>query len=503
MIIFQTKKPVESLTSNCVGVTGDNLAHTQEFYIKGIYDGSLTYSLHLRFADGSVNIVTPDSVQHDGEGTGLRWVVKKNDIFMHGYFELQIEGRNDEGLVFQTEIIELYADESIPVEDKEYENPNSETLRLRDEAYEAMQTLSEQQATLEANAQLLEKYDLNNKLDDKENVIATAHIKNYAVTTDKLYDGAVTNEKIEYGAVGESELSTELSEKINSKLDNAEGSVQTLNLASKAVTAEKIADGAITSRKLANGSVSANTIASYQIGTAHIIGGSITQDKLSDAVNQSISSKAEKSTTLSGYGITDAYTKTEADTLLSGKLDNSEGSVKTENIANGAVTTEKIAIGSVTSIKIANDAVTSGAILNGNVTKEKLASDIIQLINSKYDASNVETGSGQLTISEAYADKINSASFDYQKTGDWVNIHVYVDFKEFTPVNSSVSITLSGLPYVCKNSVTPREMCVTTLKKQMLWGVIPNTAGLTLLLFNANTFTENEKLSYSITYKIA
>lgn len=411
MIIYQTKKPVENLSPNCVGVTGDNLAHTQEFYIKDIYDSSLVYSIHLRFADGSVNTIIPDTVQHDGEGTGLRWVVKKNDIFMHGYFELQIEGRNEEGMVFQTEIVELYADESIPVEEKEYENPNSETLKLRDEAYEMLHTLAEQQKKLEENAELLESYDLTKKLDNKENVIKTIHLENYSVNTDKLQDGAVTNDKIEIGAVGEDELSEELQDKINAKLDDLEGAVQTKHLGSKVVTGEKIADSAITSRKLANNSVSANTIADYQIGNNHLIAGCITQNKLSD--------------------------------------------------------------------------------------------EVIQLINSKYDASNTETGSGNLNVAELNKDKINSAGFEYHRNGEWVDVHIYVDFKAFTPINSSVSITLSGLPYVCKNSVTPREMCVTTQKKQMLWGVVPNTAGLTLLLFNANAFVENEKLSYSIRYKIA
>ncbi len=451
MIIYQTKKPVESLSTNCVGVTGDNLTHTQEFYIKGIYDSSLTYSLHLRFADGSVNTIIPDTVQHDGEGTGIRWVVKKNDIFMHGYFELQIEGRNDEGMVFQTEIIELYADESIPVEEKEYENPNSETLKLRDEAYELVQTLSQQQSKLEENAQLLDKYDLTKKLDDKEAVIKTKHLANYSVSSDKLEDGAVTNDKIEIGAVGEDELSTELQEKIDGKLDNTQEVIQTEHIASKAVTADKIADSAIITRKLANGCVLSNTIGKYQISAEHLISGCITADKLSEVLNNRIDNKANKTTTLLGYGITDAYTKNEVNNLLS----------------------------------------------------TKLSSDVMQLIDSKYDASNVETGRGAFSILGANVDKINSASFEYHRNGDWVEVQIYVDFKAFTPINSSVSMTLSGLPYVCKNSVTPREMCVTTLKKQMLWGVVPNSAGLTLLLFSADAFAENEKLSYSIRYKIA
>lgn len=357
MVIYQMKKPVECLNSNCVGVTGDNLAYTQEFYIKGIEDESLTYSIHLRFADGSVNTVTPDWVQFDGEGTGIRWVVRKNDIFMHGYFELQIEGRNEEGLVFQTEIVNLYADESIPVEDKTYENPNSETLKLRDEAYEALSQITEQQNKIAENVKIIESTDLSKKLDDADGVITSAHI------------------------------------------------------ASKAVT------------------------------TAHF--------------------------------------------------------------ANASITNVKMASNSITGANIVQNQIQNGHIVDGEITMTKLSSDLQNTINSKYNASNIEFGSGTLNISDVIADKINSASFEYQKIGNWVNVHVYAEFKSFTPASASLGMTLSGLPYVCKNTVTPREMCVTTQKKQMLWGIVPNTAGLTLIVFNANAFTEGEKLSFSIRYKIS
>ncbi len=142
MIIFNKNKLLSSET-DCIGVVGDNIAYTQEFYIKGISDDSINYTLHLRFPDGSVNSVIPDITSVDRESTMLRWIVKKNDIFMHGYFEVQIEGVNSTGLVFQTEIVKLYADESIPIEDREFENPNSETLKLREEAYEMVQKLDE------------------------------------------------------------------------------------------------------------------------------------------------------------------------------------------------------------------------------------------------------------------------------------------------------------------------------------------------------------------------
>ena len=168
MIIYNMKKPVDCINGDCVGVTGDNLAYTQEFYIKGVSDDSISYSLHLRFSDGSVNSVTPSSAGTDGEGTPIRWVVTKNDIFVHGSFELQIEGTNSTGLVFQTEIVRLYADESLAIEDKEYENPNSETLKLREEAYQALKKLQEQQNLLDENIGKINKTSLDLKADKSD-----------------------------------------------------------------------------------------------------------------------------------------------------------------------------------------------------------------------------------------------------------------------------------------------------------------------------------------------
>lgn len=72
-------------------------------------------------------------------------------------------------------------------------------------------------------------------------------------------------------------------------------------------------------------------------------------------VSNSLVSKANKSTTLAGYGITNAYTKTEIDTKLSGKLDNTSGSVTTDNIASKAVTTDKLADKSVAKAKLSDD----------------------------------------------------------------------------------------------------------------------------------------------------
>ena len=99
---------------------------------------------------------------------------------------------------------------------------------------------------------------------------------------------------------------------LSGKLDNASGTVKTDNIANKAVTSDKIANGAITALKIATNAVSGSNIAQDQISTNHLQNGAVTTDKLADEVKESINSKADKATTLAGYGITDAYTKSES-----------------------------------------------------------------------------------------------------------------------------------------------------------------------------------------------
>ena len=116
------------------------------------------------------------------------------------------------------------------------------------------------------------------------------------------------------------------------------------------------------------------TISPFPKSTSlHYVKGSNTLQGLLSQIN----AKSDKFTTLSGYGITDAYTKTEVDTALSGKLDNTTGSVATDNIADGAVTSDKIANKSVTSDKIANGAITALKLANGAVSGSNVAQNQI------------------------------------------------------------------------------------------------------------------------------
>lgn len=197
MIIYGKRKPKTFDGANCVGITGENLAETQEFLIRGMCDITVDYFIHLRFADGSVNSVIPDSTAIDETGTKLVWKVRKNDIFMHGYFELQLEGRGENGYVFQTQIVTLYADESIPIEDKEYLNPNSETLKLREETQKLLDETKLCRTEIDKTKKLIEQSDITKKEDNLNKVSDSSQITDYTQNypsikylTDNYWDSA-------------------------------------------------------------------------------------------------------------------------------------------------------------------------------------------------------------------------------------------------------------------------------------------------------------------------
>lgn len=193
MITYNLRKPAETNAENCVGVMGENNSFTARFLIRELVDNNLSFSIHLRFADGSVNTVVPDEVSVDDTGTTIIWNVKKNDIFVHGFFEMQIEGRKSDDYVFQTEIVRMYADESIPIEDKEYENPNSETLKLREEAYDFLCELKIQQDKLDENMKLLLATDITTKADNATVVSESEGLLSPSLCS-KFFRGQVNSE---------------------------------------------------------------------------------------------------------------------------------------------------------------------------------------------------------------------------------------------------------------------------------------------------------------------
>lgn len=300
MIIYDKRKPKTFDGANCVGITGENLAETQEFLIRGMCDITVDYFIHLRFADGSVNSVIPDSTAIDETGTKLVWKVRKNDIFMHGYFELQLEGRGENGYVFQTQIVTLYADESIPIEDKEYLNPNSETLKLREETQKLLDETKLCRTEIDKTKKLIEQSDISKKEDNSNKVSDSSQITDYTQNypSIKYLEAYYLPASKSYGR-------DELDGMFAAKADRATtldgyGITDTYTQSQiKTKLEQKLNKMPFDSEPTLN-------------SPCYLTSG---------AVYNALLAKADKSTTLAGYGISDAYTQEETNKKLARKLD--------------------------------------------------------------------------------------------------------------------------------------------------------------------------------------
>ena len=382
MIIYDKRKPKTFDGANCIGITGENLATTQEFLISGMNDITVDYYIHLRFADGSVNSVIPDSVTVDKLGTKIVWKVKKNDIFMHGYFELQLEGRGENGYVFQTQIVTLYADESIPIEDKEYLNPNSETLKLREEVQKNLDETKNQQSKIDENRKIIEqsnlslKENISNKIEDRRQIVNQS--ENYP--------------SIKY--------------------------LETYYLPATM---------------------------SYEC----------------DELDEMFAAKADKATTLAGYGITDAYTKTTVKTLLAGKLD--AMSFDSEPKQNSPCY------------------LTSGTVYSA--------------LTKKFDSSNIETGKGNLAPAQAIYDGFEG-SFNYSKIGKTVTVALNIT----TLIAGKNYVQFAGLPFKAMTASKLSSIAVYTTNNKL---VNLRFDGTWLYVSSpGTTFADGEKINAIITYII-
>lgn len=382
MIIYDKRKPKTFDGANCIGITGENLATTQEFLISGMNDITVDYYIHLRFADGSVNSVIPDSVTVDKSGTKIVWKVKKNDIFMHGYFELQLEGKGENGYVFQTQIVTLYADESIPIEDKEYLNPNSETLKLREEVQKNLDETKNQQSKIDENRKIIEqsnlslKENISNKIEDRRQIVNQS--ENYP--------------SIKY--------------------------LETYYLPATM---------------------------SYEC----------------DELDEMFAAKADKATTLDGYGITDAYTKTTLKSLLAGKLD--AMSFDNEPMFNSPCY------------------LTSGTVYSA--------------LTKKFDNSNIETGKGNLAPAQAIYDGYEG-SFNYSKIGKIVTVALNIT----TLIAGKNYVQFSGLPYTALTASRLSSFVVYTTANKL---VNLRLDGSWLYISSPDTtFADGEKINAIITYII-
>lgn len=402
MIIFNKEKYEGIAAEDNAGIVGENLVSKVEFTVNDFVGKNTIAAIHLRFKDGSVNTVVPQTVKTVNNSTYIMWKIGKNDIFCHGWVEVQLELREEE-TTLQTDIVRLFAGESIPIEDKVFTNPNSETLALRDEAKKCWDKIAEQNKQIENNIKVIADSDITLKEEKANKVTLKADV------TEESYPSVAYLENYYYDY-----------DDVDDKIQNLKSSVDTkLNL------------------------------------------------------------KADKADTLAGYGITDAYDKTYLDKALRDKLNKMPfDTVPKENSPNY---------------------ITSGTLyssvntLNQTIAKNKTAAE--SAIAAKYDSSNIESGSGELspalTIYEGSAGK-----FVYVKNGKVVTVSVNIT----SMLADKHYFQMLGLPYAAKNesklsswSVYSTANKLRNVKIDGSWIYISSPS---------DNFAEGEKMNFIITYII-
>lgn len=219
MIIFNKEKYEGIAAEDNAGIVGENLVSKVEFTVNGFVGKNTIAAIHLRFKDGSVNTVAPQTVKTVNNSTYIMWKIGKNDIFCHGWVEVQLELREEE-TTLQTDIVRLFAGESIPIEDKGFTNPNSETLALRDETKKCWDKIAEQNKQIENNIKVIADSDITlkeekaNKVTLKADVTeesypSVAYLENYYYDYDDV-DNEIQN------------LKSSIDTKLNLKADKAD-----------------------------------------------------------------------------------------------------------------------------------------------------------------------------------------------------------------------------------------------------------------------------------------
>ena len=219
MIIFNKEKYEGIAAEDNAGIVGENLVSKVEFTVNGFVGKNTIAAIHLRFKDGSVNTVAPQTVKTVNNSTYIMWKIGKIDIFCHGWVEVQLELREEE-TTLQTDIVRLFAGESIPIEDKGFTNPNSETLALRDEAKKCWNKIAEQNKQIENNIKVIADSDITLKEEKANKVTLKADV------TEESYPSVayLENYYYDYDDVDDEiqNLKSSVDTKLNLKADKAD-----------------------------------------------------------------------------------------------------------------------------------------------------------------------------------------------------------------------------------------------------------------------------------------
>ena len=226
-----------------------------------------------------------------------------------------------------------------------------------------------------------------------------------------------------------------------------------------------------------------------------------------DTVDTNLTKKADKTSTLAGYGIVNAYTKTEMLNLLAKKEDNSN------KVSDSSQITDYTQ--NYPSIKYLTDNYWDSAdsyssdevdaLLNAKADNKPLNERLTRMdisIGSKYDSSNIELGTATLTPYSTLIDKIKSATCLYEKIGDIVIVNVTV-IMNATTLGGTSAISLLNMPFSNKSDVIVHDIGISK-NGGMFRGSVNKSAWLQFTPLNkqAYDFVADEQVNFSLIYKI-
>lgn len=135
--------------------------------------------------------------------------------------------------------------------------------------------------------------------------------------------------------------------------------------------------------------------------------------------------------------------------------------------------------------------------------KSYTASEVDSLLATKYDSSNIESGTSTLTPYSTIADKIKSASCTYKTIGDIVIVSTTVKMNAVT-IGANSTYPLIDLPYKCISVDDGFCVGISNLGKLFKFTVIKNNTWLQFQSQDktAYTFADGEQINVICSYKI-
>lgn len=136
-------------------------------------------------------------------------------------------------------------------------------------------------------------------------------------------------------------------------------------------------------------------------------------------------------------------------------------------------------------------------------TKSYSASEVDSLLATKYDSSNIESGTSTLTPYSTVANKIKSASCTYKTIGDIVIVSATVKMNAAT-IGANSTYPLIDLPYKCIAEDNVFCVGISNLGKVFKFAVLKNNTWLQFQTQDktAYTFADGEQINAICLYKI-